>query len=490
LGLFRIVIGIVLLVDLAIRATDLRAMYTDGGMFSRAKINFHYTTIWNWSFHFAGGSWGYQAILFGVSAIVGIALLLGFRTRLATIGSWLMLISVQHRVPPILSGADILLRMLLFWGMFLPLDGAWSVDAWLKKRNNPAWRPSEALVVSGATIAILVQMAIMYVFSAMFKSNSEWFRGQAIAGSLAHAFYAKPLGAYLLQFPKLLTVMTIAVFALEWLGPLLLFAPVLTGRLRLMGITALAAMHVGIAVCLEVDFFSPVALAGLALFLPPEFWNSSWVSRLRRSASQVEQTKLAADYSPLKRRWPGYLTDAICLLLLLYIVGINLDGLPGQSPAGSGAPRGSFLRTACGLGQKWNMFDEAPSKSGWYVAQAKLRDGSEVDLLRPSVPIDWKKPPFPARMFPNHRWRKCFREMAYEDALGYQVFRQPVSEYLCRRWNTRNDFDRQVAQFDLIYCMEVGPRDAAPIPPLVQRERLFHSDSQRAARVYVPDRPQ
>ena len=97
--------GVLLLADLAVRATDLNAMYTDAGMFSRAEICRLATSIWNWSFHFGGGSAGYQGMLFGIAAVLAIALLIGFETRIATIGSWLMLVSIHHRVPPILSGA-------------------------------------------------------------------------------------------------------------------------------------------------------------------------------------------------------------------------------------------------------------------------------------------------------------------------------------------------------------------------------------------------
>jgi len=100
LALFRIAVAALLLIDLAIRAFDLNVMYTDDGMFSRAEICRRATTIWNWSFHFGGGSPGYQALLFGIAAALALALLLGFETRLAVIGSWLMLVSIHHRVPP------------------------------------------------------------------------------------------------------------------------------------------------------------------------------------------------------------------------------------------------------------------------------------------------------------------------------------------------------------------------------------------------------
>ena len=256
LAVFRMAVGALLLADLAIRATDLSGMYTDDGMFSRMEICRRVSTIWNWSFHFGSGSWGYQAALFGVAAILALALLVGFETRLAAIGSWLMLISLHHRAPPILSGADVLLRMLLFWAMFLPLERVWSLDRWLDGRRGRAdLRGGERHVLSVASAAILLQMALMYLFSAIFKSNAVWWRGEAIAGIMAHDFYASPLGDHLLRFPRLLTAMTWGTLGLEWLAPVLLFSPRWTAGLRLGVVAGLAALHVGIGIFLEVDLF-------------------------------------------------------------------------------------------------------------------------------------------------------------------------------------------------------------------------------------------
>src|SRR5262249_30181526 len=157
-----------------------------------AEISQRITTVWNWSFHFASGASWYQAILFGISGVLALALAAGFATRIATIGSWLMLVSIHHRVPAVLSGAEILLRMLLFWAMFLPLGATWSVDGWRAKRKGRAAPDPEASVLSVGSAAILLQMGLMYLFSAIFKSNAQWFHGQALAGILSHDFFALP----------------------------------------------------------------------------------------------------------------------------------------------------------------------------------------------------------------------------------------------------------------------------------------------------------
>jgi hypothetical protein len=473
LAVFRMAMGALLLGDLAIRAMDLKAMYTDEGMFPRSEICYHYTTIWNWSFNFGSGIASYQAMLFAVAAVLGLALLIGLETHLATIGSWLMLVSLHHRVPPILSGADVLLRMLLFWAMFLPLGRVWSLDTWRERWRSGALAEIRAPVLSFGSAAILLQIGLMYLFSAIFKSNLSWLHGDVISRSLRHDFFASQMGPYLLHFPWLLSGLTWGTFILEWAALPLLFFPNRTPSLRLCALAALALMHLGIFLSMKVDLFSPTALAGLTLFLPAEFWDSRLLARF---SSQPEAAKQSSEGAKIQAQGLGfYFKESICLLLLMNVVLININSLPSHPLTVSPPLKTSFLKTACGFGQKWSMFDNVPSKSGWYVAWAKLRDGSDVDLLRKGSTLDWTKPYFPASMYPNYRWRKCFREMAYTDEQGYQVFRAPVAEFLCRDWNRRNRPEKQVAEFDLIYCNEASDENRS-LGQSPVRERLVHLD--------------
>ena len=452
--------------------TDLKAMYTDEGMFPRTEICYHYTTLWNWSFHFAYGTWAFQAVLFGIALALGVALLIGVETRIAAIGSWLMLMSVHHRVPPILSGADVLLRMLIFWGMFLPLSTAWSVDAWRQRHRGAfATKNSFQPVVSFASGAILLQMALMYFFSAIYKSNGSWVSGQTVAGALAHDFFSSSVGTRLLQLPWLLKPLTWGTFFLEWLALPLLFFPKGTPGLRVWLVAALALMHAGIYVFLKVDLFSPVSIAGLSLFLPPEFWAGLRLN-LPGSARESIRPTARTDRDWSIPAYVFYVREGVCLLLLIYLVGLNINNLPSHPLTAQAPSKTTFLKTALGFGQKWSMFDEVPSKNGWYVAWAKLENGTDIDLLRGGALLNWNKPAFPAAIYPNYRWRKCFREMSYEDEVGYQVFRAPVAKYLCRDWNARNP-QRRIAQFNLIFCNEsASAQDSAA--GRVIREQLVH----------------
>ena len=467
LAVCRILLGVALLTDIGIRLPDLTAMYTDEGMFPREIILTHYPSVWNWSFHFGSGGWEYQAVLFGLANVLGIAILVGFETRWATIGSWLMLISLHNRVPPILDAGDNLLCVLLFWGMFLPLGRVWSVDSCRTQRSENAAIPEKLRPeFSAASAAILIQMAIIYLFSAIYKTNVDWLEGKAIEGALAHDFYANQWGNSLLRYPELLTTATWAVFALEWVGPVLLFAHGRIVLLRILTIVALAAMHIGIAVLMNVGLFSIVCLAGLALFLPSEVWVG-----YKFSLPAIENNA-HANVAATPHRWS--VTQMGCLLLLLYVLAANIDGLPSR-PLGPLAPdKVKFLWTSCGLGQRWSMFEGIPSRDGWYVARARLKDGSRVDLLRNGAPVEWAKPKNPSGLYPNHRWSKCFREMSYDDQLRHQVFRLPVAEFLCRRWNQQNTEERQVVAFDLLFCAENQDQSVNITHLKTSRERLIY----------------
>src|SRR5262249_20163344 len=155
LAVLRMALGSILLADLWVRSRDLAAMYTDDGIAPVAFVR-NLTSGGQWSLHLLGGALWYQATLFVLAAVLAVALGVGFRTRLATIGSWILLASLHVRLPVVLNAGDTLLRVLLFWGMFLPLGSCWSLDV-RKVGPRPGGR-----VATPATAAYIIQLAIVY----------------------------------------------------------------------------------------------------------------------------------------------------------------------------------------------------------------------------------------------------------------------------------------------------------------------------------------
>src|SRR5215213_10452564 len=118
------------------RATDLTAHYTDEGVLPRTALLEEVLSPWAFSLNLMNGEPFFQVLLFGVAALAALGLLIGYRTSLMTVVVWVLLLSIQWR-NPLVTGADgPLLRLLLFWAIFLPLGAYWSVDRALKDASQ------------------------------------------------------------------------------------------------------------------------------------------------------------------------------------------------------------------------------------------------------------------------------------------------------------------------------------------------------------------
>ncbi|MEC8862559.1 MAG: HTTM domain-containing protein, partial [Planctomycetota bacterium] len=232
LAIFRIVVGVLILIDLYERSLYLTDFYTDDGFLTRALLHddlghlkppvedeIPSTMPWPfWSFHLLSGDVWVAQMLFGLQALLAILLIIGWKTRLLTVLNWLLLISLHARNPIVLNSGDTILRMMLFWGIFLPLGRHWSFDRWRKK----ATQASASSVVSVASAAFIIQLCTMYWFTGWAKMNPTWLKGEAIHNVLNLNIVCRPLGKYLLEYPDLLGTMCHVTLWMEFGAPFLL----------------------------------------------------------------------------------------------------------------------------------------------------------------------------------------------------------------------------------------------------------------------------
>ncbi|MGC1307189.1 MAG: HTTM domain-containing protein [Phormidesmis sp.] len=270
LALLRIGLALVILTDLATRFGDLTAHYSDLGVLPRAVLNDGMLKPGYWSIHALSGSPIFQALLFGVAAICALAMLFGYHSRLATIGSWVLLISIHNRNPLLIFAADDVLRAVMFWAMFLPLGAAYSVD----RAMNTAVRPVPVRILSGATIALMTQQCFIYIFSAIFKTtNSAWWPdGTAVYYSLSYDQYVTALGQVLLNLGPLLTVFTLVTLVLEWVGPLLIWSPVRNDFCRMVAVVLFVSLHAGFGLTLNLGIFPFLSIVTWLAFIPTSVW--------------------------------------------------------------------------------------------------------------------------------------------------------------------------------------------------------------------------
>ncbi|MCA9797393.1 MAG: HTTM domain-containing protein, partial [Candidatus Eremiobacteraeota bacterium] len=185
--------GLVVCLDLILRLRDLTAFYTDAGVLPRAVLLAQPWVTPRYNLFLATGSPGGQAVLFALTAAAALALALGYHPRWAGLVTWYMVCSLQFRNPLVLDGGDELLRVMLFWTMFLPVEARFS------REPQP---PPRGLYVGLASFGYVLQVICLYLFAALNKSGDVWRKtGEALYYTLSIEQFTTGFGLWLLHYP-------------------------------------------------------------------------------------------------------------------------------------------------------------------------------------------------------------------------------------------------------------------------------------------------
>jgi uncharacterized membrane protein YphA (DoxX/SURF4 family) len=477
LAVFRMAMAGVFLIDLAERACDLTDHYTDWGIFPRATrvtMDDNGSTDagpWAWSLHMATGTaWGETAI-FLATAVFGIWLLIGYRTRLAAFMCWLLTVSIYYRTPLVADVGDTILRTVLFWAMFLPLGAAASVDRWLRRADPPA--PREIASLAGA--ALILQICMEYWTAAAEKTSPAWLTDRtALYYALSLDAFATPLGHQLLAYPQLLACLTVSVYWLEWIGPAVVLSPVVRDFFRLIAVLAFWAFHLGIVLTMSLGALPWLSIAAWTLVLPGTLWDKLGWRPPEGTATAREPGLLSRLFHrpDLPYRPLGKATSAVVVVLSLYVAVWNVCCV---TQAGEPWPGAWVPAYVLGLEQNWRMFAPlAPTEDGWYEMRGVLADGSLVNLWEPDRPVPHDKPSDVRATYGNRRWQRYLTEIRR----GWAWYVPEFADWLRRRWNDCYAGDvpgRRLKRMEIIYHIE------NTLPPgrtstLIVPEVLFEAD--------------
>ncbi|MDF2379179.1 MAG: DCC1-like thiol-disulfide oxidoreductase family protein [Candidatus Gracilibacteria bacterium] len=270
LALFRVSLGILLICDLINRGWYLVAHYTDFGVLPRHALLEYFANEWHISLHLANGTVGFQVLMFAIAFIFALMLLFGYKTRLATIVSWFLLISLQLRNPMVLQGGDNFFKMLLFWAMFLPLGAKFSIDAALRGVETKHDKP----FLSMGSVGLYTQIMLVYWVAVLHKSGPEWWgEGTAVYYTLQIDQLARPFGLWLGQFAFFTTFFTRLVIFWQSIGPLLLLNPFWFGPIRMAVILIFIFMQFGFGSSFYLGLFPWIAAVAMFGFIPSWFWS-------------------------------------------------------------------------------------------------------------------------------------------------------------------------------------------------------------------------
>jgi hypothetical protein len=276
LGAGRIVLSLVLLLDLARRARDLETWYTNVGLLP------NHTVLWKppfdhtLSLFFTLSLPPEAAVGFALCGVAYLMLLLGVRTRFAQITSLVAVLSLHGRCEFVQNGGDAVLSEIALWTCVLPLGRRYSIDAVRAARAEGAgWvETARAPVVSLGALALIAQLAVIYLFNALQKTGATWRAGSVVHYMLYQAcndtWIAEHLRAHFTALHS--KILTWTAWSIEGALPLFILSPFWQRYTRRIAALLVAALHGGFATFLNLGIFVPAMLS----FTPFLFVAADW----------------------------------------------------------------------------------------------------------------------------------------------------------------------------------------------------------------------
>lgn len=191
-GIFRIVLGLLTSLDLLRHATEARFLYSNEGVLSNHAHLFRPSSSNQLSLFHAFSSLSEVKLLFALGLVAHLALLFGYRARLAAFASFVFVTSMDQRIPLVENGGYVVVNLTLFYACFLPIGRRYSIDAW-----RASWRARKETslseladrrdasgerqtMVTFAYLLTLLNLGFVYFFNVVNKSGKIWRVGDTV----------------------------------------------------------------------------------------------------------------------------------------------------------------------------------------------------------------------------------------------------------------------------------------------------------------------
>lgn len=517
LGVYRILLAGLLILDWGLRWPDLEVFYTSFGALPvesplpRSGGDFHFCLL------DGVASLPMVRAVFVVGLVCYLFVLAGYHTRTFQILSFVFFTSVLSRAVPIRDGSVMVLATMLLWSLFLPMGKRFSLDA-LRGRariDSPARPPAasdnpRAAMANApgrsspslAAFVIVAQVGLIYFFTASAKYGASWRDGTALYYALNEDQIARPFGQWLATQPlNLIKTLTWGTLGLEFMALPLILAPLGQPWARRLAIVSLAGLHLGIALTTTLSFFSITMVFTYALLLGPEDWSllKAVSSRLaaRKPIRSIVGTALRAGAKFSTRyqaaaglarpesgsafaatgwwrsmTWAANLAVAVLFATFtLDAYNLNLTGRLGYDRI----PEPRWMRALIMvplIQHNWELFAPDPIKDdGWWVIDGETEAGEKLDPLTGVAPT-FEKPPNLAARF-DRFWRKYLERLWLKRNRYYRLY---FGRYITRKDHRNAPVGHRLARFDFYFVKERTPLPGTPRPWPTERVLLWHHE--------------
>lgn len=265
-AIYRILLGLVLLMNHALLFPDVFEWFSDKGTLSFANAKrlsggagFN---LFNWLPHSDAMVW----TVFLVSCLAVLAMTLGLFTRTSTVIVYLTLITLHHRNALVLNSGDTFLRIATFFMMFAPAGAALSLDRLIRIARGKETGPPEARA-PWAQRLLQCQLAFLYLYAFVWKAmGSMWLAGTAVYYTSRIAEFWRFPVPYVFEHMWTIKLWTWGTLLVELsLGTL-----VWVKEFRYWVLLAGVLLHIGIDYSMNIPLFGYTMVGVYILFVEPE----------------------------------------------------------------------------------------------------------------------------------------------------------------------------------------------------------------------------
>jgi predicted DCC family thiol-disulfide oxidoreductase YuxK len=304
LGVFRLVHGFLLAADCVRHWKDASWAYSNEGVLSNHYnlfVTYHPDSYYLFSLYHAFSSLPEVHVAFALSVACYLCYCVGYKTRLFSILSFVLVTSMDSRLALVENGGYVVVNVLTCWAMFLPSGTRFSVDALLRsyrgsrergeadlnERRRPAWasRP----FVSIAALVATLNLAAIYYFNVVNKSGQIWRRGETVHYVLHLDRMVTGLGVLTRELLPLWVTkpMSWGVLTIEALIVMWILSPHGRRVTRPLAMLGMLVLHGALGVMMRLGPFSWFMIGWSLLLLTPLQWDGLERWYRRRAAARV-----------------------------------------------------------------------------------------------------------------------------------------------------------------------------------------------------------
>lgn len=248
-------------------------------------------------FHLSGEPWFFE-LVYHAGIVVAFLYLIGYRTRLIGVLTFILFWSFYFRNPHLTNGGDNILRIQLFYLLFAQTGARFSLDALRRRKTSSPGKKSvaremSAVLHNAAVLAAVLQLALLYFTAGMYKvMGAYWQEGTALYyATRVQEFHWPGISEWLWESEFLLVLLSYATVIFQVSFPFLL----LNRITKLIAVGCAVLFHGGIALFMGLIGFSWIMIGSELILLTDKDYRLIGAAARRAGAKAAGPLRLLRD---------------------------------------------------------------------------------------------------------------------------------------------------------------------------------------------------